>query len=105
MSDVDYSVHQDTEFSVVVTEASTYELAIALSDTSERLAETQKQLLRVSVLLARAERDRDSLASALKASTNGLRHVTRWNISEQTEMAIRTQIFANENVLELAGGK
>ena len=39
------------------------------------------------------------LREALRLSTNGLRHCSRWNISEETEKAIMTQVIANELLL------
>lgn len=45
---------------------------------------------------------RDELLAALKLSTNGLRTVSRWSISEQTVAAITTQIIANEATISKA---
>ena len=39
------------------------------------------------------------LRDALRISTNGLRHCSRWNISEEKEKAIMTQVIANEALL------
>jgi hypothetical protein len=43
------------------------------------------------------------LENALRISTNGLRHCSRWNISEETEKAIMTQVIANEALLTANG--
>jgi hypothetical protein len=45
-------------------------------------------------------KERDELLEALRVSTNGLRHCSRWNISEETERAIITQVIANELILD-----
>ena len=39
------------------------------------------------------------LREALRLSTNGLRHCSRWNISNEKEQAIMTQVIANELLL------
>ena len=49
--------------------------------------------------LAVLKQERDELLAALRTSTNGLRHCSRWNISEETEKAIITQVIANELIL------
>ena len=40
-----------------------------------------------------------NLREALRISTNGLRHCARWNISEEKEKALMTQVIANEALL------
>lgn len=47
----------------------------------------------------RLKEENERLRSALAISTNGLRHCSRWNISEETEKAIMTQVIANEALL------
>lgn len=55
--------------------------------------------LKRSCPLCEKDAEIERLREALRLSTNGLRHCSRWNISEETEKAIITQVIANELLL------
>lgn len=47
----------------------------------------------------------DRLRTALKISTNGLRHCARWNISDEKEKALMTVVMENEALLKTPNAK
>ena len=50
-------------------------------------------------LCERLEQDVERLREALRLSTNGLRHCSRWNISDEKEKVLMCQVIANEDLL------
>ena len=70
-------------------------------DTVEN-AKKRAEYWKAEHLAGNAEIER--LREALRLSTNGLRHCSRWNISDEKEKAIMTQVIANELLLTPRGG-
>ena len=66
---------------------------------SELLLQSAEPFDKACMMVREMELEIDRLREALRISTNGLRHCSRWNISEEKEKAIITQVIANEALL------
>jgi len=66
---------------------------------SELLLQSAAPFDQACMMVREMELEIEHLRTALQISTNGLRHCSRWNISEETERAIMTQVISNEALL------
>lgn len=66
---------------------------------SELLLQSAEPFDKACMMVRELELENERLREALRLSTNGLRHCSRWNISEEKERAIMTQVIANEALL------
>lgn len=66
---------------------------------SELLLQSAEPFDKACLMVREMELEIERLRAALQLSTNGLRHCSRWNISEETENALITQVIANDALL------